>query len=63
MTEPREDRIVAEGVHKAFGDNEVLKGVSFTVPRGTATTIIGPSGSGRRRCCGRSTRSTCPTPG
>src|ERR1700754_462493 len=47
MTEPREDRIVAEGVHKAFGDNEVLKGVSFTVPRGTATAIIGPSGSGK----------------
>ncbi len=34
-------------MHKAFGDNEVLKGVSFTVPRGTATTIIGPSGSGK----------------
>ncbi|HKV17470.1 MAG TPA: amino acid ABC transporter ATP-binding protein [Mycobacterium sp.] len=47
MTEPRENRIVAEGVKKAFGDNEVLKGVSFTVPRGTATTIIGPSGSGK----------------
>lgn len=47
MTEPRENRIVAEGVHKAFGDNEVLKGVSFTVPRGSATTIIGPSGSGK----------------
>jgi cystine transport system ATP-binding protein len=47
MTEPRENRIVAEGVEKAFGDNEVLKGVSFTVPRGTATTVIGPSGSGK----------------
>jgi L-cystine transport system ATP-binding protein len=47
MTEPREDRITAEGVHKAFGDNEVLKGVSFTVPRGTSTAIIGPSGSGK----------------
>jgi L-cystine transport system ATP-binding protein len=47
MTEPRENRIVAESVHKAFGDNEVLKGVSFTVARGTATTIIGPSGSGK----------------
>ena len=42
-----EDRIVAEGVHKAFGDNKVLKGVSFTVPQGSATTIIGPSGSGK----------------
>jgi L-cystine transport system ATP-binding protein len=47
MTEPRENRIVAEGVEKAFGENKVLKGVSFTVPRGTATTIIGPSGSGK----------------
>jgi cystine transport system ATP-binding protein len=47
MTEPREDRIVAEGVHKAFGENEVLKGVSFTVVQGSATTIIGPSGSGK----------------
>ena len=47
MTEPRENRIVAEGVYKAFGENEVLKGVSLTVPRGSATTIIGPSGSGK----------------
>src|ERR1700755_2698853 len=47
MTEPREDRILAEGVHKAFGENEVLKGVSFSVAQGTATTIIGPSGSGK----------------
>jgi cystine transport system ATP-binding protein len=47
MTEPREDRIVAEGVHKAFGENEVLKGVSFSVVQGTATAIIGPSGSGK----------------
>ena len=47
MTEPREDRIVAEGVRKAFGENEVLKGVSFTVAQGSATTMIGPSGSGK----------------
>jgi cystine transport system ATP-binding protein len=47
MTEPREDRIVAEGVHKAFGENEVLKGVSFSVAQGSATAIIGPSGSGK----------------
>ncbi|KUI37305.1 amino acid ABC transporter ATP-binding protein [Mycobacterium sp. GA-2829] len=42
-----EDRVVAEGLHKAFGDNEVLKGVSFRVPAGSVTTIIGPSGSGK----------------
>ena len=44
---PTQDRITAEGVKKAFGDNEVLKGVSFTVAAGSATTIIGPSGSGK----------------
>ena len=32
---------------KAFGDNKVLKGVSFDVAQGSATTIIGPSGSGK----------------
>ena len=42
-----EDRIVATGVRKSFGPLEVLKDVSFTVPRGSATTVIGPSGSGK----------------
>ena len=42
-----DDRITADGVRKAFGDNEVLKDVSFRVPRGSATTVIGPSGSGK----------------
>jgi cystine transport system ATP-binding protein len=47
MTAEPEYRIVAENVEKAFGDNKVLKGVSFTVARGSATTILGPSGSGK----------------
>ncbi|MGE2716068.1 amino acid ABC transporter ATP-binding protein [Mycolicibacterium litorale] len=42
-----EDRVVADGLYKAFGDNEVLKGVSFRVAAGSVTTIIGPSGSGK----------------
>jgi L-cystine transport system ATP-binding protein len=42
-----DDRVVAEGVEKSFGDNHVLKGVSLRVARGTATAIIGPSGSGK----------------
>ncbi len=46
QTDP-EYRVVADDVHKSFGELEVLKGVSFTVPRGTATAIIGPSGSGK----------------
>jgi len=49
MTEDNsvEYRVVADGVEKAFGDNKVLRGVSFTVEQGTATAIIGPSGSGK----------------
>src|ERR1700754_4847527 len=46
-TDGVEYRVTAEGVEKAFGPNKVLKGVSFTVERGTATAIIGPSGSGK----------------
>jgi cystine transport system ATP-binding protein len=42
-----EYRVEATGVEKAFGDNKVLKGVSFKVAKGTATAIIGPSGSGK----------------
>ena len=42
-----DDCVVATGVHKAFGENQVLKGVSFRVAAGSATTIIGPSGSGK----------------
>ncbi|MGW0160016.1 amino acid ABC transporter ATP-binding protein [Mycobacterium sp. NPDC003323] len=42
-----EYRIEADGVEKSFGDNTVLKDVSFKVARGTATAVIGPSGSGK----------------
>ena len=34
-------------VHQAFGDVEVLKGVTFSVPKGGVVCIIGPSGSGK----------------
>jgi len=47
MTEPASNLIVADDIRKAFGDNEVLKGVSFTVAAGSVTTVIGPSGSGK----------------
>ena len=34
-------------IHKAFGDNEVLKGVSIKVEKGDVIVILGPSGSGK----------------
>ena len=39
-----EDRVVAQGVHKAFGDNEVLKGINLVVEPSEVMCIIGPSG-------------------
>jgi len=34
-------------VHQAFGHLEVLKGITFSVPKGGVVCIIGPSGSGK----------------
>ena len=39
--------VVADSVHKSFGDLEVLKGISMTVRKGEVICIIGPSGSGK----------------
>jgi L-cystine transport system ATP-binding protein len=33
-------------IHKAFGKQEVLKGVDITVEKGDVVTVLGPSGSG-----------------
>jgi polar amino acid transport system ATP-binding protein len=37
----------AAGLHKRYGDVEVLKGVTFEVQRGQVKVVIGPSGSGK----------------
>lgn len=39
--------ISAQGIHKAFGANEVLRGVSLELKRGEVVAVIGPSGSGK----------------
>jgi polar amino acid transport system ATP-binding protein len=36
-----------EGLHKAFGKLEVLKGVDLQVTKGEVVVILGPSGSGK----------------
>ena len=50
------DMIIVENVHKRYGDNQVLNGVSLQVPQGTICGLIGPNGSGKTvllRCiCG-----------
>jgi polar amino acid transport system ATP-binding protein len=45
-----------EGLHKSFGDLEVLKGIDLRVAERELVFVIGPSGSGKStllRCCNR----------
>ena len=39
--------VLAEGVHKRFGRNEVLKGITLRVAPGEVMCLLGPSGSGK----------------
>jgi ATPase subunit of ABC transporter with duplicated ATPase domains len=39
--------LALEGIDKAYGDNQVLTGVSLTVERGDRLAIIGPNGIGK----------------
>ena len=43
-----------ENARKSYGENEVLRGISFEVGKGHVVAVIGPSGSGKStllRCC------------
>ncbi|WP_404989070.1 ABC transporter ATP-binding protein [Caballeronia sp. LZ003] len=40
-------KLVASDIHKRYGDNEVLKGVSLSARAGDVISIIGASGSGK----------------
>ena len=46
--------IEIKGLHKAYGEFEVLKGIDVTAKRGDVVALIGSSGSGKStllRCC------------
>ena len=45
---PPEDTIIQlRNVHKSFGENEVLRGISLSVKKGTSAVVLGGSGSGK----------------
>ncbi|MGF6607710.1 cystine transport system ATP-binding protein [Paraburkholderia sp. WSM4175] len=39
--------IEVRGLSKAFGENQVLRGVDFSVSKGEVVVVMGPSGSGK----------------
>ena len=41
------DALAVEGVHKSFGDTEVLHGIDLTVAEHEVVCLIGASGSGK----------------
>lgn len=41
------DQIAFKGLTFSYGEQEVLHDVSFTIPKGTMTAIVGPTGSGK----------------
>src|SRR5690242_10782635 len=41
------DGIVAEGLHKSYGDKVVLDGIDLKVSRGSVFALLGPNGSGK----------------
>ena len=41
------NELVVTDVHKQLGENQVLKGVSFSLEKGTVVALLGPSGSGK----------------
>ena len=43
----RPDALIAEGIHKSFGDLHVLKGLDMRAAEGDVIAILGASGSGK----------------
>ncbi|MBL7111547.1 MAG: ABC transporter ATP-binding protein [Bacteroidales bacterium] len=39
--------IIATDIHKAFGDLQVLKGISFEIKKGEIVAVVGASGAGK----------------
>jgi ABC-type branched-subunit amino acid transport system ATPase component len=47
VTSPAEPELVLDGVVAGYGGGDVLRGVTFAVPRGQITCVVGPNGAGK----------------
>ena len=52
-----------DDVHAAYGRIEVLRGVSFTVPRGSVVALLGPNGAGKTTTLKLASGQMAPTSG
>ncbi len=50
-TAPADYSIVGKHVNFSYGRRKIIDDVSFTIPAGTTTAIIGPSGGGKTTLC------------
>ncbi|NDE61861.1 MAG: ATP-binding cassette domain-containing protein, partial [Cyclobacteriaceae bacterium] len=39
--------LIAKGIHKSYGNVEVLKGVDLEISKGEIVSIVGASGAGK----------------
>ena len=47
MTTDKRAVITVKGLEKAFGDNQVLRGIDIEIDKGEVIVVIGASGSGK----------------
>jgi len=47
MSATQQPMLLARNVHKAYGHQEILKGINLEVSKGEVVCILGPSGSGK----------------
>ena len=59
----REPMVSVEHLRKSFGDREVVKGITFQIPRGEFFGLLGPNGAGKTTTIGMLTGLIEPTGG